>query len=598
MSAFATVVCLLSNIASAGSFEITYETTNVMEAGPKLYMGKAIYGVETFDHVNVSNGSYKTNFGTARKITGTYTGLTLKNADKYGGAKATGKYAVTSNKAGYTLELSKNGVPGVNYFGFWLSALDANNQLEFYRGDVKVGSYKPKDLIKALGSCDGASDKAPKPHCGNPSMKNKNLSQQYAFVNFYYTGGYFDKVKFYQSGGGGYESDNHTVAYCSNIKACMSGAIVTKEDVPTEAGGHQSPDCTEIAAGSSETSVNYTPWKMAKGDGIIAIKKTAGMVNRTEIDQLKGKSSKVIAKSLEPYFDSANIPVEADRWTPVSLETKDGKEYFYRQMNAGIRDCRSLESAQYNYFETYVNIPEQYELDKFSISFANSDMDDASRITIFNDQYKNGIVVPGSYVPLQGNGTSDLKDYVVAGRNRIVVTNLDNCANITVPKINVVLNGSIVEEVGAVPCGHVEAGDGVTDGASDRMIRTSDGRQLPANNFIEYRGTWEFSNGGPSAQVRDSNLVFYFPKPIDGKSGHYCYSLGTKTPACDTIRYHYTEPGKVSTWAVNRLALPNELLLFSKVDDATIKGKYWPNKNDNGKTAPAATITMKVVPHP
>ena len=94
--AFATVVCSLSNIASAGSFEITYETTNVMEAGPKLHMGKAIYGVETFDHVNVSNGSYKTNFGTAGKITGTYTGLTLKNADKYGGAKATGKYAVTS----------------------------------------------------------------------------------------------------------------------------------------------------------------------------------------------------------------------------------------------------------------------------------------------------------------------------------------------------------------------------------------------------------------------------------------------------------------------------------------------------------------------
>lgn len=232
MSAFATGACLLSNIASAGSFDITYEPANVMEAGPKLFMGKAIYGVETFDHA--SNGTYRTDFGTKGKIKGTYTGLTVKNADKYGGAKAEGKYAVTYNKAGYTLELSTDGVPGVNYFGFWLSALDAHNQLDFYQGNVKIASYKPEDLIKKLGSC-GASDKATKPHCGNPNnVKNKNFVQQYAFVNFYYTGGYFNKVKFYQSGTGGYESDNHTVAYCSNIKACMSGELVTKEEVPTE----------------------------------------------------------------------------------------------------------------------------------------------------------------------------------------------------------------------------------------------------------------------------------------------------------------------------------------------------------------------------
>jgi len=226
--AVATMACLISNLASAGSFTVTLEPAGQMEANSKLAKTSVVHGVETFDHA--SSGTLVTHFDKSG-ITGTYSGVEILNADKYGGAFKKGKYvrATSTKSKGYTLVLTADSAPGVNYFGFWLSALDSGNQLEFYNGDTKVGSYKPQDLIKKLGNCGG---KKHNEYCGNP-VTHEQPNEQYAFVNFYYKGGSFNKVKFYQTKVGGYESDNHTVAYCKDIDACMSGKVVTKEEAPT-----------------------------------------------------------------------------------------------------------------------------------------------------------------------------------------------------------------------------------------------------------------------------------------------------------------------------------------------------------------------------
>ena len=48
--------------------------------------------------------------------------------------------------------LSTSGAaPGVNYFGYRLSALDTGNQLAFLKGGTVVGTFTPADLIAALG---------------------------------------------------------------------------------------------------------------------------------------------------------------------------------------------------------------------------------------------------------------------------------------------------------------------------------------------------------------------------------------------------------------------------------------------------------------
>ncbi len=51
-----------------------------------------------------------------------------------------------------------------------------------------------------------------------------DAGEPFAFVNFVDTSGYFDQVRISENPNvGNYESDNHTVAYCSNATACISG---------------------------------------------------------------------------------------------------------------------------------------------------------------------------------------------------------------------------------------------------------------------------------------------------------------------------------------------------------------------------------------
>ncbi len=174
----------------------------------------SVVGTETFDNLKPSSFSetmsFDATFDKKGVISGRYSGtLGISGADLYGGAGGAGNYIVTFAASGYTLDLRHgDSIPGLNYFGMQLSALDAGNMLEFRRNNETIYTYTPNMLIKSLGSCkDGNA------YCGNPSEPTQNAGQQYAFINFFDTNGYFDQVRFQQIGGGGFESDNHTVGY-------------------------------------------------------------------------------------------------------------------------------------------------------------------------------------------------------------------------------------------------------------------------------------------------------------------------------------------------------------------------------------------------
>jgi hypothetical protein len=178
---------------------------------------------ETFD-----NGfTGKTNFG-GSGINGTYAGYTLDGFNEYGGAGGTGSFLTTSST--YTLSLDSN----VNYFGFWLSALDSGNQVQLFSGNTAVAAaFIPTDLIAALGSCPANTTNN---YCGNPNTgtpgstaadiaSRENAGQLYAYVQFYDTDGTFDKVVYTESPNvGGYESDNHSVAV---LTSAPGGTVVT-----------------------------------------------------------------------------------------------------------------------------------------------------------------------------------------------------------------------------------------------------------------------------------------------------------------------------------------------------------------------------------
>lgn len=199
------LVPLMLAAAPAAAVTITYENAGVQNTTALFDFS----GVETF--TGRSTGNFSTDFGTAGDpvvISATYTGVTIKDADRYGGAGGTGQYAVAWQNAPYQLDLTTSDGSDVNYFGYWLSALDAGNLLDFYSDGQLVYSFTPSAVLAAIGS---------KPaYFGNPTppFLGQNGGEPYAFVNIYFDAGEsFDRVVFRQTTSAGYESDNHTVGY-------------------------------------------------------------------------------------------------------------------------------------------------------------------------------------------------------------------------------------------------------------------------------------------------------------------------------------------------------------------------------------------------
>ncbi|MFZ4690297.1 MAG: PEPxxWA-CTERM sorting domain-containing protein [Polymorphobacter sp.] len=187
-------------------------------------------GVEDF---NARNNGEPQNFNTSfdgSVFSGVYTGVGVNNADQYGGADGTGKYANAQSNNTYTLDLTSSEPGGVTYFGFWLSALDGNNNVSFYQGGNLLFTYTAANAAAFINGLPNSGD-----YRGNPNANflNQNDGEPYSFLNFYARGGTrFDQVVFSQGSSGGYESDNHTVGRWSR----MSGTIIGGNmDVPEPA---------------------------------------------------------------------------------------------------------------------------------------------------------------------------------------------------------------------------------------------------------------------------------------------------------------------------------------------------------------------------
>ncbi|MBV8971379.1 MAG: PEP-CTERM sorting domain-containing protein [Sphingomonadaceae bacterium] len=202
----AAAAALLATGARADILFLNYEAPGVEYTTAKF----TTVGVETFD-TRVSGQSFTTDFGTRGAIQATYSAVQINAADQYGGAAGTGSYPVAFSDTPYSLHFTADPrlfPHGVNYFGYWLSALDAGNQVAFYRGGVEVGSLSPGQVLAKIGHNRNYFGNP------NPGFTGQDGNEPFAFINFYDRKGSFDEVRFFQIGrGGGYESDNHTVGF-------------------------------------------------------------------------------------------------------------------------------------------------------------------------------------------------------------------------------------------------------------------------------------------------------------------------------------------------------------------------------------------------
>jgi len=118
--------------------------------------------------------------------------------------------------ATYNLALSSAGVPGINYFGIWISALDAYNNLVVYAGTTVVAQFNSQILLAQLGACPGSPAN---PFCGNPTPQflGQDSGELFVYVNIYDLNGFITNVSFTNGGSTGFESSNHAVAYLSQV---------------------------------------------------------------------------------------------------------------------------------------------------------------------------------------------------------------------------------------------------------------------------------------------------------------------------------------------------------------------------------------------
>ncbi len=211
---------------TADTFSVTYDAAGVEAATATTICATAsrcLLDEETFDEAwsqptfNATWTSLAAINVTGDSIAGVYTGgtsLTRDAAGEYGGAGGTGYYPEVSNGS-YTLTLTPSGSGvGVNYFGLWLSALDAQNTVQIYNAaGALLYTLTASSLTSALGACTAGA------YCGNPlgAFKGQDNTEQFVFLNFYDLTGSFGKIVFSEASASGLETDNQTVGFISTI---------------------------------------------------------------------------------------------------------------------------------------------------------------------------------------------------------------------------------------------------------------------------------------------------------------------------------------------------------------------------------------------
>jgi hypothetical protein len=217
---FVAAALALGTNAAHAAIVVTAEAPGVQNSTA----GFSFIGVETFNGRATGTGqTFNTNFG-GSSFSGTYTNVQIDPANQFGGAGGTTEHAVTFSGTGYTLDVTTALAGGVNYFGFWLSALDGQNQLKFFKGGSQVFSFSASDALTFINAQPNASDYYCNPNTGRTTQ---NCGEPYAFLNFYGTNGTtFDRIQFFQDPvSGGYESDNHSVGQWDRISGDPLGGI-------------------------------------------------------------------------------------------------------------------------------------------------------------------------------------------------------------------------------------------------------------------------------------------------------------------------------------------------------------------------------------
>jgi len=168
------------------------------------------------------------------------------------------------------------------------------------------------------------------------------------------------------------------------------------------------------------TELGISGWEMNRGGGNISLGQHIGWHGNPIL------------------YDWANIPAEDDAgWGQApNPETIGFSET--SQLPGG---CLSM--ADFTYFQTFLSIPPETQLNEVTVEFYNAD--DGAQITIYNSLHPNGVSPSDAYIYLGGpSETTDIKQYIAVGEvNRVVITQVDDCpSGNNLQYAAIVLNGT------------------------------------------------------------------------------------------------------------------------------------------------------------
>ncbi len=218
-----TVVCDFGTENFTGWTGTSPFTSSYTDAGAGTYLlpaGVSFTGVYTAG-AGTTTGTGGEWVSVAQNQYGGVSGQTYP--ELYGGAAVGG-----TNVSNYTLNLSATGVPGVNYFGIWISALDPYNNLTLYNGNTVVAEFNSANLVADLGACSWGSGNQ---YCGNPTPQflGQDWQELFAYVNVFDLTGFITSVVFSDSGPTGFESSNDAVAYVNPIHSVGTSVLAVPE---------------------------------------------------------------------------------------------------------------------------------------------------------------------------------------------------------------------------------------------------------------------------------------------------------------------------------------------------------------------------------
>jgi len=174
-----------------------------------------------------------------------------------------------------------------------------------------------------------------------------------------------------------------------------------------------------------QTQVTRTYWQYLRGPSTFTLNPCTGCVQHG-----------AVAEFSEVVIPDANDPGWAP-CGPTDSFCKSGD-------NLGIQAVSRLPGCwtylDFSFFQTIVYVPPGVVVTEFTIQF--SQIDDGAEISIFSSLLQG--VVPNSNVFLGQTSTSNLVNYIGTGYNRVVITQVDDCAVGNDISATVSLNGNYI----------------------------------------------------------------------------------------------------------------------------------------------------------